>query len=76
MGNEVRMQIEIPIIAAFIAALVPLVIVVFGAIWWFGKLSTRVKHLEDDVGELKKDQKMIFELLNRHLGLHEGLDAT
>ena len=67
------MQIEIPIIAAIIAAFVPLIIVVFGAIWWFGRLSTRVKHLEDDVEELKKDRKWILELLNRHLGSHEGL---
>ena len=70
------MEIETAIIAALIGAVVPMVIAVFSAIWWFGRLSTRVKHLEDDVEELKRDRKTIQELLNRHLGFHDGRDAT
>ena len=70
------MEIDTAIIVAIIGSLVPLVLVVLGAIWWFGKLSTRVNHLEDDVEELKREQKRILELLNRHLGQHEGRDAA
>lgn len=70
------MQIDAAIIAAIIGSLVPLALVVAGAIWWFGKLSTRVNHLENDVSELNREQKRILELLNRHLGQHEGRDAA
>ena len=70
------MQIDTAIIVAFIGSLVPLALAVAGAIWWSGKLSTRVNHLEDDVEELKREQKRILELLNRHLGQHEGRDSA
>lgn len=70
------MQNDTAIIVAIIGSLMPLVLAVLAAIWWFGKLSTRVNHLEDDVEELKTEQKRILELLNRHLGQHEGRDAA
>ena len=58
------------------AIVLTLIITLAGAVWWFGKLSGRVQRLENDVRELQKDQKMILELLNRHLGFHEGRDTT
>ena len=58
------------------AVVLTLIITLSGAVWWFGKLSGRVQRLENDVGELQKDQKRILELLNRHLGFHEGRDTT
>ena len=58
------------------AIVVTLIITLAGTIWWFGKLSSRVQRLENDVGELQKDQKRILELLNHHLGFHEGRDTA
>ncbi len=61
---------------AVISIVVTLIIASSGVFLWFGRLSNRVQQLEDDVGELKRDQKRIFELLNQHLGYHSGRDTT
>ena len=50
-----------------------LILAAIGSFIWFGKLSSRVDRLEADVAALKQGQERILELLNQHIGYHQGL---
>ena len=72
------MENEAPNIITWIGYVLPGVslLVICGAIWWWGKLSGRVERLEADVAELKQEQKTISASLNRVLGSLEKRDGT
>ena len=60
---------------SFATLLLVLITAISGFVW-IGRLSNRVDRLESDVKELKQGQARILELLNQHIGYHQGLDAV
>ena len=56
-----------------IATFVLLLLSAIGGFLWVGRLSGRVDRLESDVKDLKEDVTKILELLNQHIGYHQGL---
>lgn len=59
-----------------LSTLVVVLIAIIGGFVWIGKLGSRVDRLESDVKDLKDGQKQILELLNQHIGYHQGLQGA
>ncbi len=56
-----------------IATFVLLLLSAISGFLWVGRLSSRVDRLESDVKDLKEDVAKILQLLNQHIGYHQGL---
>ena len=58
---------------AAIATFVLLLLSAISGFIWVGRLRGRVDRLESDVKDLKEDVTKVLELLNQHIGYHQGL---